>query len=646
MSNTRLFLVGDPPRTSDVGKFCLRLRDSGYTPKPVYIDSSLSPTVITKLNQERLSSASLVACNVVNNVNLFANILSARLLGEKLSASITYIVHDGKIEYPAHIAAMISAGDYNYKKRYATICHRVESFVNQCVPKHLIGRFMHGYDYEERGKILLGLVLGSSDTVFCHSSYCKAIIEESLEIFRVPRQRNIRVLPLAYGDHQHSEHLNTHHKATEQQTDAQIIIGLYGMFFNSAKNIELLVSALKHLEGMGHTCRVWLSGRADTNLISTLEKQLSFLSGGFRFHGFVGEGSLNGLIRESHFIWAYRNPTHGETSGTVLRALAHGTCPIVCDIGSYREVPKSLALSVNPAASSEEIAHAILAALERALEERRPRIEYIQRVHSPSLYLSTVISTCAIESRQAVSGDIHEHAIYTPEGLIAEGYLFPSLLSYSSLTAAKVNWQEAAQSHEKTEMHARIGSLHIGFNENLSELYSISCSAVAKITCDHKNEYQFATRFDYVYFVLKQMLREKSSSPLVASNLMITSADGTLGAPTMDIDAHISSVARAIRDYSKWHKESDLQYQLLDSCINLGGLELLAPVLMLRNPNISLPWSIDDCWAASCLYYEYISATLQEELGPNNERWLKILARSKDIVASVISSNIAWRKQY
>lgn len=641
MRNARLFLVGDPPRSSDVGKFCLRLRDSGYTPKPVYIDSSLASTAISKLNQERLSSTSIVACNVVNNVNLFANILSARLLGEKLSAPVTYIVHDGKIEYPTHIAAMISIGDNTYTKKYQRISRSVENFVNQCIPKHLIGRFVHGYDYEERGKWLLGLVLGNSDTVFCHSDFCKEIIEESLEIFRVSSKGIVRVLPLAYGDHQHSEHLSANYKPTERKMGAQVVIGVYGMFFNSAKNIELLVSTLKHVEGMGHSCRVWLSGRADTNLACALEKQLSFLSGGFRFHGFVDEENLNSLIRESSFIWAYRNPTHGETSGTVLRAFAHGTCPIICNIGSYREFPGSLALGVSPSASSEEIAQAILAGLERANEERRARIEYIQRVHAPSLYLSTIMSTCALDPRQALSEIKHECAIYTHEGLLAEGYLFSSMVSFSSLTAARFNCHETALSHEQKVLHARIGPLHIGFNEELSKLYSAACSPVAKIVPDHKNEHQFGTRFDYIYFALKQMLQEKSGSPLVASNLIITPVPGTLNAPTIDIEAHISAVARAIRDYSKWHRESDLHYQLLDSCINLGGLELLAPVLMLRNPNISLPWTIDDCWTALCIYDAYISDTLKEELGQSHDRWVRVLARSKDIMTSVISSTIA-----
>jgi len=237
----------------------------------------------------------------------------------------------------------------------------------------------------------------------------------------------------------------------------------------------------------------------------------------------------------------------------------------------------------------------------------------------------------------------YEDSGVTSEGLFYDGYLLPSLVSFSSSTPAEVVPLNPSFSHEEKGRHTRIGTLHIGFDGYLADLYRVACSPAAKIISAHKNPYQFTTRYDYLYFVLKEMLESELSSPLVASDLMITTATDLYGTAMLDVGAHIDSVARAVRDYYEWHSEADRDNRLLDTLINRGGLELLAPLRMLLYSVETPPWSIEDCWTASIIYFDRVSALFREASRTKDERWLRVLARSEDVVTSVICSSVARR---
>ena len=637
MSKTRLFLVGDPPSTSDVGKFCLRLRGSSYSPTPIFIDSSLNTSALNKINVERLSSKCVVACNIVNNVNLFSNIVSARLLAKKLSAPVAYIVHDALIEYPAHIVAMFLDNNQDFKKKYESIGHMVDRFTDECIPTHLLGQFKHGYSYEDRGRFLLSLALNDACVVFCHSQFSKTIIEKSLAAHKDPRRMTIKALPLAYHALQYVEH----HKESKHTTSDEFTIGLYGMFFNTAKNIDLLVDTLRHLEAIGNRCNVWLSGRADKDMVDSLCKRLSFLSGSFIYHGFVDEQDLDHLISASDFIWAYRNPTHGESSGTVLRALANGTCPIVCDIGSYSEIPSSLVLAVSPSSTAGEIASQIRDGCRTSVEQQRSRIAYIQTVHSSFLYVSTVLSACAIHLSGSSAAKLNGGSGITIKGLLSEGYFLPSLIECSPVTELEIKRANTMQYEKDLKHHAYISALHLGFNEKLVDLYRVSCSQASLLSSKHKNPHHFRSRFDYIYFVLKQIILEGAECPSFDSELVAIPTYGNRCDLALDVGVHIASVAAAIRDYCTWHREADRQTQLLETLINLGGMELLPPVWMLGNSNASFSWSIDDCWASALIYFDHTASVCHENLGNDNDRWVQVLARSRDVVTSIICSRLA-----
>ena len=640
MSKTRLFLVGDPPSTSDVGKFCLRLRGSSYSPTPIFIDSSLNTSALNKINVERLSSKCVVACNIVNNVNLFSNIVSARLLAKKLSAPVTYIVHDALIEYPAHIAAMFLDNNQDFKRKYENVGHMVDLFIDECIPTHLLGQFKHGYSYEDRGRFLLSLALKDAYNVFCHSQFSKEIIEKSLAAHKDPRRMTIKALPLAYHALQYVEH----HKESNHTTSDEFTIGLYGMFFNTAKNIDLLVDILSQLEAIGNRCNVWLSGRADNDMVDNLCKRLSFLSGSFIYHGFVDEQDLDHLISESDFIWAYRNPTHGESSGTVLRALANGTCPIVCDIGSYSEIPSSLVLAVSPSSTAGEIANLIRDDSINSLEQHRLRITYVREVHSPSLYVDTVISACSSSLSEPIPVNSNGCCGSTSQGLLSEGYLLPSLVSYSPITELDIKEVEKLQYSKDLLHHTYISELHIGFGEVFVDLYSVACSQASLLSSKHKNPHPFRTRFDYIYFVLKEVILDGCQCPSFACNIIAVPSNVNKCSIALDVGVHINSVVDAIRDYCTWHRESDRQTQLLETLINLGGLELLPPVWMLSYSGVGIPWSIDDCWAAAIIYYDHVEAACHQYLGVDNDRWIHVLARSRDVVTSVICSRLTRGK--
>jgi glycosyltransferase involved in cell wall biosynthesis len=72
-----------------------------------------------------------------------------------------------------------------------------------------------------------------------------------------------------------------------------------------------------------------------------------------RFMGFRESDELDELIAVADISVNLRYPTFGETSATLLRALAAGTPCLVTDINQYREYPDKCAFKI-PANKTEE----------------------------------------------------------------------------------------------------------------------------------------------------------------------------------------------------------------------------------------------------------------------------------------------------
>ncbi|WP_309711356.1 glycosyltransferase [Armatimonas sp.] len=85
------------------------------------------------------------------------------------------------------------------------------------------------------------------------------------------------------------------------------------------------------------------------------------LENAVRVTGYVPHETLEDYLRVADVGVALRYPFGGETSGSVLRLLAHGTPLIVTKIGSFAELPEDVALRICPPTQDDEIAELVTA---------------------------------------------------------------------------------------------------------------------------------------------------------------------------------------------------------------------------------------------------------------------------------------------
>lgn len=132
--------------------------------------------------------------------------------------------------------------------------------------------------------------------------------------------------------------------------------------------------------------------------------------------GYVPLETLESYLRAADIGVALRYPFGGETSGSVLRLLAHGCPLVVTEIGSFAELPESVAVRVCPPTQGDETAE-LVAALTALAEspERRQTMgaaahEWIARVCSPDAcarqYTAFLEELAALpETRQKLAAD-------------------------------------------------------------------------------------------------------------------------------------------------------------------------------------------------------------------------------------------------
>jgi len=628
----RAILVGDPFKTSDVGKFCIRLKNSTYKPNPIYINSSASNRCVEALNECKSLGTTFVACNVVNNINLFANYIASRAISSQRNCPITYIVHDPLIEYPAHIASQILLGSEEYARKYSSIISSVQNFLEILLPAHLNGLFSNGIGYEERGYFMLGLILRNASNIVCHSSYAAKLIEDSLCL--VSCKREIATIPLAYDMPEYS-HIQRY---SDSNSPMPLTVGLYGMFFNDSKNLTLLVETLALLGSRGINFEIWLTGRAEHEFVSYLETKVIKSGGKFYNHGFVSDVVLDQLICNSNFVWAYRNPTHGESSGTVLRALANGCCPIVCDVGAYSELPDHLVLKFHPDTSSSEIAVRLIEYSQDANNCSSMRTSFVGRIHSPFKYLD---SLCALNAR-SMNGlserTVSNACAIDTFGLLIDGYLLPSALTVESSLEF---WIGEQCSILKATISNFVDSTFVYLCASDSALKDIYASAAAPLACVEKSfnvPYPMSSRFDYLYYSTKLLLAgELTSSPII---------------PLLDKQLHskhdvyyecvarklLIAFERCLQDYVDWHDAStDESNLLLIAMVNLLLLEIMPLVWCSGsfggtsriNPELVINEAMQIFVAAKTILFSKVSH--------KSSHWEVPMARGQDVICCMLT---------
>ncbi len=166
-------------------------------------------------------------------------------------------------------------------------------------------------------------ILRYADACIVHSEFTRQRV-----LSKFP-QLPCEVVPQAYR--------NSH--VLDRARNEVLQIGTFGAV-NPTKHLDQILWALGTV--IAHQGRVHLHvvGNLDAGAeqLQGLVRELN-LQPHVTFHGRVHEGDFHRLMQQVDLCVALRNPTMGETSGVVSRAIQMGIPTIVNDIGWYAELP-------------------------------------------------------------------------------------------------------------------------------------------------------------------------------------------------------------------------------------------------------------------------------------------------------------------
>jgi glycosyltransferase involved in cell wall biosynthesis len=215
---------------------------------------------------------------------------------------------------------------------------------------------------------LSGVVLDKAEGLIVHSNY---VAERAREagyggaLWRIPHP--------AWPMH-----------AVEPATDVSgdPLIGCFG-FLNMNKRIPELLEAFASFRRQRPGARLLLAGAAGERFDVQRRLERLGLSEGVERLDYVPEERMWSLMAACDVLVNLRYPTMGETSGSVIRALALGQALVVSDVGWFSELPDDAVLKVP--VDDYEVA-TIEAALTVATEHRATlgaaARAYVEREHA------------------------------------------------------------------------------------------------------------------------------------------------------------------------------------------------------------------------------------------------------------------------
>ena len=402
-----MFIIGDCAQDSDVGKFCQRIEKESDS-RIVYIDSLHTKNLETLITQDikRINPKAIIT-NIVNNRYLFANLLTSQRIYNAFinKKSINRhkikrigIVHDCIIDYPAQISSLAITGlntNLIDELKFVGGINTINKILKKDLPGFMRGTYV-SMDKTERGKLALGMITKEMDLLICHSNYAKKIISFSLN--KTGSTKNIETIPLAYDmiKTKASSGLsdNTQTSLKELEGGESLSIGIFGMFFNRAKSLEKLKQII-YSSSKTQKVHVWVAGKINVDILDFISNVKKLCGAETINHlGFVSDNELCRLIKLTDYIWCYRYPTHGESSGTVLRSLSMGSCPIIVNEGWYAEIPSNLVLRLKNTDSANKIAKLLIKSKDNLRFNRTKRIDYVANFHSPKSYAHQLADMC------------------------------------------------------------------------------------------------------------------------------------------------------------------------------------------------------------------------------------------------------------
>jgi glycosyltransferase involved in cell wall biosynthesis len=220
-------------------------------------------------------------------------------------------------------------------------------------------------------------IIESSECVIVHSHYVKNLLEKYHHIKAIPHGRDAVEL---------NEEFISKNKKALNLNDHQPILGCFG-FMNSNKRINVLLDVFKDLTNEFPRAMLILAGDIDNNFKKDIIVRLKKynLSNSILITGYNSEELYKKYLACTDIVINLRFPTMGETSGTLLDAMAFGKSVVVSNIGSYREFPDNCCWKVDVDNSEKELLLAYLRELisNKGLREKMGENakQYIKKNH-------------------------------------------------------------------------------------------------------------------------------------------------------------------------------------------------------------------------------------------------------------------------
>lgn len=189
-------------------------------------------------------------------------------------------------------------------------------------------------------------ILRTSKKVIVHSKYVKSLLKRYSNVCYIPHGRN----PVEY-----SENDIVRNKISLSLNNEDLLISIFG-FMNPNKRIDVVIRVFNRLQNEFSNIRLLLVGLIDSDIIEKIKDKSEKID----IIGYVPEDVYYRYLTISDIIINLRYPTMGETSGTLLDAMAFGKPVIVSNVGSYKETPDNCCWKVDLDENEEELLYQFL----------------------------------------------------------------------------------------------------------------------------------------------------------------------------------------------------------------------------------------------------------------------------------------------
>jgi glycosyltransferase involved in cell wall biosynthesis len=238
------------------------------------------------------------------------------------------------------------------------------------------------YRYPEKFPLIKSL-LGKAQGIIVHSNSTRRLVLQN----GYPPDQVVHINQVTYlnsdSEIPGSEIMNLKEHYGIRENDC--VIGSFGFIAPTKRNLEV-IHVMNEIS-TGEHMKYLMAGEGDyVN---------GYLSGTILKTGYVSSREFGALLQGSEIVVNLRNPSMGETSATLIRAMSEGKPCIVSDTGWFSELPDDVVIKIScdPVREREELARELRLLLDdpdrRSSFGNRAR-DYAEHHHDPGTIVQKI----------------------------------------------------------------------------------------------------------------------------------------------------------------------------------------------------------------------------------------------------------------